>query len=110
MATAPDDLIAVPDTKAAKLARVSTRRLRYWDDTELVRPSINRSLGNRKTVRLYSVADLLSLLVAAELRTERGMTLQHIRRVVAHLHSRGYAEPLRELKFATVQPHLFPAP
>jgi len=40
--------------------------------------------------------------VVATLRTEREMSLQHIRRVVGHLRSRGYEEPLRELRFATL--------
>ncbi len=101
MASANDELIAFPDTRAAKLARVSMRRLRYWEETNLVRPSIKRQLSPRNTVRLYSFQDLLSLLVVAELRTERDMSLQHIRRVVQHLRSRGYEAPLRELKFAT---------
>jgi DNA-binding transcriptional MerR regulator len=102
MASADDELIAFPDTRAARLARVSMRRLRYWEETHLVRPSINRQLSPRNTVRLYSFQDLLSLLVVAELRTERDMSLQHIRRVVQHLRARGYEAPLRELKFATL--------
>jgi DNA-binding transcriptional MerR regulator len=102
-----DNVIAFPDTKAARLARVSMRRLRYWEDTNLVRPSIKRQLSERNTVRLYSFEDLLSLLVVAELRTERDMTLQHIRRVVRHLHQRGYQAPLRELKFATVGSEIY---
>lgn len=102
MAVAAEELIAFPDTKAARLARVSTRRLRYWEETDLVAPSIKRSLSPRNTVRLYSFQDLLSLLVVAEFRTERDMSLQHVRRVVQHLQSRGYSAPLRELKFATV--------
>jgi uncharacterized protein (DUF433 family) len=53
-------------------------------------------------VRLYSYQDLLPLLVVGALRTERDMSLQTIRRVVKHLRSRGYNEPLRELRFATV--------
>jgi DNA-binding transcriptional MerR regulator len=102
MAATAEELIAFPDSKAARLARVSTRRLRYWEETDLVAPSIKRSLSPRNTVRLYSFQDLLSLLVVAELRTERDMSLQHIRRVVRHLGKRGYTAPLRELKFATV--------
>jgi len=102
MAAVAEELIAFPDTRAARLARVSTRRLRYWEETHLVAPSIKRNLSPRNTVRLYSFQDLLSLLVVAELRTERDMSLQHIRRVVQHLRSRGYEAPLRELKFATV--------
>src|SRR5258707_11281012 len=107
MASANDELIAFPDTRAAKLARVSMRRLRYWEETNLVRPSIKRQLSPRNTVRLYSFQDLLSLLVVAELRTERDMSLQHIRRVVQHLRSRGYQEPLRELTFATLGQEIY---
>lgn len=102
MAEATEDLLAFPDTKARRLARVSMRRLRYWEQVGLVVPSIKRRLSERNTVRLYSYQDLLALLVVSQLRTERDMPLQRIRRVVDHLHSRGYDEPLRELRFATV--------
>jgi DNA-binding transcriptional MerR regulator len=77
-------------------------RLRYWEETGLVVPSNRRQLSPQHTVRLYSFADLLSLLVVAELRTERGMSLQHVRRAVEHLRSRGHRSPLRELTFATL--------
>src|SRR5258708_3644536 len=107
MAAIAEELIAFPDSRAARLARVSTRRLRYWEETDLVAPSIKRTISARNTVRLYSFQDLLSLLVVAELRTERDMSLQHIRRVVLHLQSRGYAAPLRELKFATVGQEIY---
>ncbi len=102
MASATEELLAFPDTRAAKIARISLRRLRYWEENGLVTPSIKRQLSLHNTVRLYSFQDLLSLLVVSELRTERGMSLQHIRRLVKHLQSRGYESPLRELKFATV--------
>ncbi|HUZ24342.1 MAG TPA: DUF433 domain-containing protein [Streptosporangiaceae bacterium] len=101
MAQATEELIAFPDSRAAKLAGVSLRRLRYWEGNRLVVPSVKRQLSPRNTIRLYSYQDLLSLLVVAQLRTERGMSLQHIRRVVQHLRSRGYQAPLRELTFAT---------
>jgi DNA-binding transcriptional MerR regulator len=83
------------------------RRLRYWDETGLVVPSIRRQLSPKNTVRLYSFRDLLSLLVVAELRTERDMSLQHIRRVVEHLRFRGYQAPLRELTFATLGQEIY---
>jgi DNA-binding transcriptional MerR regulator len=69
----------VPDTRARRLAGLSMRRLRYWEETSLVAPSMRRQLGPKSTVRLYSFQDLLLLLVVAELRTERDMSLQHIR-------------------------------
>jgi DNA-binding transcriptional MerR regulator len=102
MASATEELLAFPDTRVAKIARISLRRLRYWEENGLVTPSIKRQLSPHNTVRLYSFQDLLSLLVVSELRTERDMSLQHIRRLVKHLQSRGYESPLRELKFATV--------
>lgn len=102
MTSATEELLALPDTRARQLAGVSMRRLRYWEETGLVVPSIQRRLGPKNTVRLYGFVDLLSLLVVAELRTERDMSLQHVRRVVEHLRARGYQSPLRELTFATL--------
>jgi DNA-binding transcriptional MerR regulator len=102
MASVSEDLLAFPDARARQLAGISLRRLRYWEETGLVVPSIRRQLSPKNTVRLYSFVDLLSLLVVAQLRIERGMSLQHVRRVVEHLRLRGYQEPLRELTFATL--------
>jgi len=102
-----EEFIAFPEAQAARLAKVSTRRLRYWDEKRLVGPSITRQLSERNTVRLYDFADLLALLVVSELRTEKGMSLQHIRKVVEHLRSRGYVAPLRQLKFATIGTRIY---
>jgi DNA-binding transcriptional MerR regulator len=107
MASAEGDLLAFPDTRASRLAGVSLRRLRYWEASGLIVPSIKRALSPRNTVRLYGYQDLLALLVVATLRTQRGMSLQHIRRVVAHLRSRGYGEPLSELRFATLGQEIY---
>jgi DNA-binding transcriptional MerR regulator len=107
MTAVTEELIAFSDVRAARLAGVSVRRLRYWEETQLIVPSISRQLSPRNTVRLYSFQDMLALLVVAWLRTERGMSLQHVRRVVAHLHSRGYQEPLRELTFATLGQEIY---
>jgi uncharacterized protein (DUF433 family)/DNA-binding transcriptional MerR regulator len=105
MPEATGSVLAVPDKRAAKLAHVSLRQLHYWDQTGLIVPSIKRRISQRNTVRLYNFQDLLSLLVAAQLRNR--VSLQHIRRVVAQLNQRGFAEPLRELHFATYGPHVF---
>ena len=107
MLDAGDEVLAFPDTQARQLAGVSMRRLRYWEEVGLVVPSIKRRLSDHNTVRLYSYQDLLALLVVTALRTERGMPLQKIRRVVRHLRSRGYQAPLRELKFTTVGDEIY---
>lgn len=99
MAEAMADVLAIPDKRAAKLVRISMRQLRYWEQTGLIVPSIKRQISQRNTVRLYDYQDLLGLLVAAELRNR--ISLQHIRRIVTQLHDRGFADPLRELRFAT---------
>lgn len=107
MGVVTEDLLAFPDTRAARLAGISMRRLRYWEQHQLVVPSIKRRLSPRNTVRLYGYQDLLALLVVSTLRTEREMSLQRIRRVVQHLRTRDYAEPLRELRFATLGKEIY---
>jgi len=94
------EVLAIPDKRAVRLARISMRRLRYWEQIGLVVPSIRQQISPRNTVRLYGFQELLELLVAAELR-RRGISLQHIQRLVAHLRGSGFKAPLRELKFAT---------
>ncbi len=101
MAQAMEDMLAVSDKRAAKLARISMRQLRYWEQIGLVVPSVREQISPRNTVRLYSFQDLLELLVAAELRHQPGISLQHIQRLVTHLRTRDFDAPLRELTFAT---------
>ncbi|WP_422773920.1 DUF433 domain-containing protein [Plantactinospora sp. WMMC1484] len=96
-----DDLIAFPEKRAAEVAGVTVRKLRYWDLKHIVRPSIHRRLGIRTKVRLYGFDDAVALLVVAELRS-RGLSLHSVRKVVLHLRSRGYERPLNELRFATL--------
>jgi uncharacterized protein (DUF433 family)/DNA-binding transcriptional MerR regulator len=99
VAEAMGDVLAIPDKRAAKLARITMRKLRYWEQTGLIIPSIKRQISPRNTVRLYGYQDLLELLVAAALRDR--VSLQLIRKIVAQLQDRGFADPLRELRFAT---------
>ena len=101
MMQAMEDTLAVSDKQAVKLAGISLRQLRYWEQVGLIVPSISERISPRNTVRLYSFQDLLELLVAAELRHRPGISLQHIQRLVAHLRARDFDAPLRELKFAT---------
>lgn len=61
MPDAGEEVLAFPDTQARRLAGVSMRRLRYWEQVGLIVPSIKRRLSDRNTVRLYSYQDLLAL-------------------------------------------------
>jgi hypothetical protein len=83
----------------APIEEVLAIQLHYWEKIGLVAPSIRRQVSPRNIVRLYT---FLELLVAAELRHRPGISLQHIRRLVAHLHGRGFGAPLREVRFATL--------
>lgn len=85
----------------AQIAGVSLAQLDYWAHTGLTVPRVDREFSPRNRVRLYDFRDALSVTVAAELK-HRGVSLQHIRRIVEHLHARGYDRPLTELKFATL--------
>lgn len=70
-------------------------------------PTVDHPTGEPgQVVRLYAFPELMSLLVAAELR-KSGIPLAHIRQVVAHLNARGYASPLTQLVFATVGKEIF---
>jgi DNA-binding transcriptional MerR regulator len=95
------ETLAVPNKRAADLARITMRQLRYWDHVGLVVPSIRRQLSPRTIVRLYSFQDLLELLVAAELRHQPGISQRQLQQVIAHLHERDCDAPLREVRFAT---------
>lgn len=96
---ADERLIALPADRAAQLAGVSERRVRSWAERGLVTPTVERRISEHRTVRLYGHRDLLCLLVTAEL-ISRGASPQTVRKIVEHLRSRGYDEPLSQLVFA----------
>lgn len=98
--------LAVPVDTAIRLSGLTARQVNYWAATELVTPTVEQRLTPGRRIRLYGFVDLMALLVAAELR-RRKVTLQHIRRVVSHLRSRGYKRPLNEIVFATLNGQLF---
>jgi DNA-binding transcriptional MerR regulator len=71
--------------EAVRITGVSYRQLDYWTRTELVTPSINDAHGSG-TQRLYSFQDLATLRVIKRL-LDTGLSLQRIRRAVAHLNA-----------------------
>lgn len=95
-----EDLYVSTREQAASMAGVRPARIDYWVDTGLIQPTTDRHLTPHRRVMLFSFQELLSILVAAQLR-DRGISLQHMRVVVSRLRERGYALPLAELRFAT---------
>lgn len=95
-----EDRYVATREQAASMAGVRAARVDYWVDTGLIEPSADQHLTPHRRVMLFSFQELLSILVAAQLR-ERGISLQHMRVVVNRLRERGYELPLAELRFAT---------
>ena len=91
----------MPRDVAARIAGLTERQVDYWAGTGLIEPTVDTRLSPGRHIRLHGFIDLLALLVAAELKN-RNVSLQHIRAIVTHLRSRGYASPLTELTFATI--------
>lgn len=86
--------------RAAVISGLPKGKVDYWSSTGIVQPSVDTRLTPHRPIRLFSFVELMSLLVAAELR-ERGISLQHIRSIVDHLRSQGFRQPLSQLSFAT---------
>jgi DNA-binding transcriptional MerR regulator len=96
---ADDELIGVPATTAAKVARVSMQRLHRWEERGLVRPSVRRDLSKRNVVRIYAFPQLVELFVVRDLE-DRGLHIRHIGAVVDGVRSPQFLAPLRELRWA----------
>lgn len=102
-----EQVVSVPQRMAAEIAEISSRKIAYWVQQQVAGPSVvEPPRPDARPVKLYGYNDLLALLIASELQG-RGVSLQHIRSVTAHLRERGYARPLTELEFATVGKQLY---
>ena len=75
---------------ACKIAGITYRQLDYWARTGLVEPSIRPATGSG-THRLYGFRDILVLKVVKRL-LDSGVSLQQIRKAVAHLRQLGSGE------------------
>lgn len=80
---------------------ISKRQIGYWDETHLIKPSVQEA-GGRGTVRLYSFADLVQLAVMKSL-IDQGISLQKIRKSINYLRKNfpQVEKPLAQLKFLT---------
>ena len=79
----PSDDGSYSGPQAARIARVSYRRLDYWARKGFIKPTIRDPHG-RGNYRLYSVLDILALRVAKRLR-DQGVSLRTIGRAVQAL-------------------------
>ena len=95
---ADEEVLMLTRSRIARLSEVSERWLDYWERTELLHSTIDRSLSGNRRTRLYDFQDAMTAMVLSALR-ER-VSLQHIRQVVEHLRHLKYA--VTEVKFAIV--------
>jgi DNA-binding transcriptional MerR regulator len=77
---------------ASRLSGVAIANLDYWARSGFLPPSLQEGRG-KGSQRRYSFQDLVALRVAGQLR-EAGISLQALRRVIAHLRARGVDQPL----------------
>lgn len=77
------DAVAYMSLTAAKIARITYRRLDYWRRTRLVVPSIRESTGSGDPC-LWSLNDVVKMRLVAVL-TEAGISLQRVRSLLDYL-------------------------
>jgi uncharacterized protein (DUF433 family) len=92
---------AFSQARASHITGLSERQLEYWDETDVLRPSI-AGHDVRSLPRLYSNLDLLRLQVAKVLR-DREILPHQIRRMIRDLNRIGFDEPLLTIKYVAVK-------
>jgi uncharacterized protein (DUF433 family) len=99
-------LLAFTLDHAARVSGVSERRIRYWDETGVLHPSLVRGESREPYGRIYSFRDLLGLRTLGELRDRFHVPLQQLRAVGERL-SKHYETPWTELRFYVQGSHLY---
>jgi uncharacterized protein (DUF433 family) len=85
---------------------VSERRIRYWDDTGILSPSLLDDDKGGAYGRIYSFRDLVGLRTIGTLRDQFGVSLQTLRDVSERLR-RHSSTPWSQLRFFVSGQHLF---
>lgn len=91
-----DSSYSFTSEQVVDLTGVSRRKLGYWVQTGVIRPSVEHARG-RGAVRLYSFQDLVEVRTAMYVRDL--VSLQLIRRIVLNLRARGIEAPLASVRF-----------
>jgi uncharacterized protein (DUF433 family) len=85
--------------QAARVARVSERRIRYWDQKDVLSPSLVAEAGRRTPYgRIYSFQDLVGLRTLGQLRDRHRFSLQRLRQVGSYL-KKYFDRPWSTLRF-----------
>lgn len=86
-----DDVVvgAFSEEHASRLSGVSLHQLRHWDIVGFLRPSLAAENRREAYSRVYSFRDIVSLRVLNDLRNDKGISLQHLKKVAAKLSDLG---------------------
>ncbi len=99
-------LMAFTVQHAARVTGVSERRIRYWDETGVLSPSLDRGRQRAPYNRIYAFRDLVGLRTLGKLRDDHHFTLQRLRLVGEWL-SRYYDAPWSSLGFSVQGQDIF---
>lgn len=94
-------LLAFTLEHAARVTGVSERRIRYWDRTGVLSPSLSHTARRGPYSRIYSFRDLVGLRTIRELRDQYGLSLQRLREIGNWLRET-YNEPWSALRFYVI--------
>ena len=90
---------AFSQVQVARITGLTERQLGYWDELDLIRPSV-AAKGGRGEPRLYSFLDLLRLKVASQIRELRERP-SDMKLLLAALEARGYQDPFVTVTFGS---------
>lgn len=99
-------LLAFTLEHASRATGIPEHRIRYWDNTNVLKPSLVDDERGGAYSRIYSFHDLVGLRTIGELRDRFGVSLQALRSVAERLKVHANT-PWTELRFYVSGRHLF---
>lgn len=100
-----EPMLALYGRQVSKLTGLSSRTLRRWEQTGVYLPSYVDRRPRVPFRRIYSFRDVVSLRALANLRKQRKISLQELRRAGGYL-ARQYESPWSQLRFGDVDGRL----
>lgn len=79
--TVPNVIEAFSEEQAQRLTGLTQRQLRHWDRVGLVVPELADDDRSSAYSRVYSFLDIVSLRTLSVLRSQYGISLQHLRKI-----------------------------
>lgn len=99
-------ILAFTTEHAARVTGITEERIRYWDGTRVISPSIHSGQPHTPFNRLYSFRDLVGIRTISQLRDTFNVPLQRLRRL-GHRLAEEHDAPWSSLKFLVAGNHLY---